>query len=220
MKVTKITNLPIRDKRGGIYHIVRVDTDAGIHGLGEVGILNWSRTIANAVDHLGELVIGSDPWETERLWQGMFRSGYWPADKVYCCAMSAIDIALWDIKGKAAKVPTYKLLGGPVREKGVVSNLCMLARTPSSTGEGCGRPGTRGTVRPTNGPGRPPSSRGSAARLRECASILETRPKGAPGRDKPVPYGRASGTMVRVTCSPSRETATSTGSPIFTASRA
>ena len=117
MKVTKITNLPIRDKRGGIYHIVRVDTDAGIHGLGEVGILNWSRTIANAVDHLGELVVGSDPWETERLWQDMFRSGYWPADKVYCCAMSAIDIALWDIKGKAANLPTYKLLGGPVREK-------------------------------------------------------------------------------------------------------
>ena len=117
MKVTKITNLPIRDKRGGVYHIVRVDTDAGIHGLGEVGILNWSRTIANAVDHLGELVIGRDPWETERLWQDMFRSGYWPADKVYCCAMSAIDIALWDIKGKAVNLPVYKLLGGPVREK-------------------------------------------------------------------------------------------------------
>ena len=117
MKVTNITNLPIRDKHGGIYHIVRVDTDAGIHGLGEVGILNWSRTIANAVDHLGELVIGSDPWETERLWQDMFRSGFWPADKVYCCAMSAIDIALWDIKGKAVNLPTYKLLGGPVREK-------------------------------------------------------------------------------------------------------
>ena len=100
MKVTKITNLPIRDKRGGVYHIVRVDTDAGIHGLGEVGILNWSRTIANAVDHLGELVIGRDPWETERPWQDMFRSGYWPADKVYCCAMSAIDIALWTSKAR------------------------------------------------------------------------------------------------------------------------
>ena len=117
MKVTKITNLPIRDKRGGIYHIVKVDTDAGIYGLGEVGILNWSRTIANAVDHLGELVLGANPWETERLWQDMFRSGYWPADKVYCCAMSAIDIALWDIKGKSVNLPTYELLGGPVRKK-------------------------------------------------------------------------------------------------------
>ncbi|MDP6057149.1 MAG: mandelate racemase/muconate lactonizing enzyme family protein, partial [Dehalococcoidia bacterium] len=52
-----------------------------------------------------------------RLWQGMFRSGYFPADKVYCCAISAIDIALWDIKGKSVNMPTYKLLGGPVREK-------------------------------------------------------------------------------------------------------
>ena len=117
MKVTKITNLPIQSEGGGIYHIVKVDTDAGISGLGEIGILNWSRTIANAVDHLGDLVIGENPWETERLWQDMFRSSYWPADLVYCCAMSAIDIALWDIKGKAANVPTYQLLGGPVREK-------------------------------------------------------------------------------------------------------
>ena len=117
MKVTKITNLPIQSEGGGIYHIVKVDTDAGISGLGEIGILNWSKTIANAVDHLGDLVIGENPWETERLWQDMFRSSYWPADLVYCCAMSAIDIALWDIKGKAANVPTYQLLGGPVREK-------------------------------------------------------------------------------------------------------
>ncbi len=117
MKVTKVTNIPAQSSEGGIYYIVRVDTDAGIYGLGEVGIRNWGRTIANAVDHLSELVIGADPWQTERLWQEMFRSGYFPADTVYCCAISAIDIALWDIKGKSVDMPTYKLLGGPVREK-------------------------------------------------------------------------------------------------------
>ena len=117
MKVTKITNLPVQDSEGRLYYTVRVDTDAGIHGLGEVGISNWGRAIANAVDHLGELVIGADPWDTERLWQEMFRSGYFPADKVYCCAISAIDIALWDIKGKSVNLPTYKLLGGQVRDK-------------------------------------------------------------------------------------------------------
>ena len=117
MKVTKITNLPVQDSEGRLYYTVRVDTDAGIHGLGEVGISNWGRAIANAVDHLGELVIGADPWDTERLWQEMFRSGYFPADKVYCCAISAIDIALWDIKGKSVNLPTYKLLGGKVRDK-------------------------------------------------------------------------------------------------------
>ena len=117
MKVTKITNLPVQDNEGRLYYTVRVDTDAGIHGLGEVGISNWGRAIANAVDHLSELVIGADPWDTEKLWQEMFRSGYFPADKVYCCAISAIDIALWDIKGKSVNLPTYKLLGGQVREK-------------------------------------------------------------------------------------------------------
>ncbi|MDA0232477.1 MAG: mandelate racemase/muconate lactonizing enzyme family protein [Chloroflexi bacterium] len=117
MKVTAIKNLPIQDKDGRIYYVVRVETDAGIHGLGEVGIRNWGRAIASAVDHLSELVIGADPWETERLWQEMFRSGFFPADKVYTCAISAIDIALWDIKGKSVNMPVYKLLGGPARNK-------------------------------------------------------------------------------------------------------
>ncbi len=138
MKVTKITNLPIRSERGGIYHIVKVDTDAGIYGLGEIGILNWSRTIANAVDHLSDLVIGENPWETERLWQDMFRSSYWPSDLVYCCAISAIDIALWDIKGKAANLPTYQLLGGPVREK-VACYPHIRGTSPEEIIEGCKR---------------------------------------------------------------------------------
>ena len=56
MKVTKITNLPVQDNEGRLYYTVRVDTDAGIHGLGEVGIRSWGRAIANAVDHLGECI--------------------------------------------------------------------------------------------------------------------------------------------------------------------
>ena len=117
MKVTQIRSFSVRDEGGRDYMIVRVDTDAGHHGLGEVGIPKWGRAIGSAIDHLSELVIGADPWETERLWQEMFRSGFFPADRVYTCAISAIDIALWDIKGKSVNMPTYKLLGGPVRNK-------------------------------------------------------------------------------------------------------
>ena len=51
------------------------------------------------------------------MWQQMFRGGFFPADKVYSCAISAIDIGLWDIKAKALDMPLYKLLGGPVRDK-------------------------------------------------------------------------------------------------------
>ncbi|MDG0867817.1 mandelate racemase/muconate lactonizing enzyme family protein [Candidatus Lucifugimonas marina] len=117
MKVTQVRTFPVSDEEDRRYIVVRVDTDAGIHGLGEVGIVWWGRAIGQAIEHLSELIIGADPWETERLWQEMFRSSFFPADKVYSCAISAIDLALWDIKGKSVEKPVYKLLGGPVRDK-------------------------------------------------------------------------------------------------------
>ena len=113
MKVTNIKSFAITDAEGKLYFIVKVETDEGIYGLGEVGIPRWGNAVASAIDHLSQLVVGQDPFGTERLWQHMFRGGFFPADKVYCCAISAIDIALWDIKGKALNMPVYKLLGGP-----------------------------------------------------------------------------------------------------------
>ena len=117
MKVTQIKNFPISDEDGRVYYIIKVETDAGIYGLGEVGIRNWGGAIGKAIEHLSEIVIGEDPFSTEKLWQYMFRGGFFPADKVYSCAISAIDIALWDIKAKTLEMPLYKLLGGPVRDK-------------------------------------------------------------------------------------------------------
>ena len=117
MKITQIKNFPISDGDGKVYYIVKVETDAGIYGLGEVGIPNWGGAIGKAIEHLSEIVIGEDPFSTEKLWQYMFRGGFFPADKVYSCAISAIDIALWDIKAKALEVPFNKLLGGTVRDK-------------------------------------------------------------------------------------------------------
>ncbi|MDP6667131.1 MAG: mandelate racemase/muconate lactonizing enzyme family protein [Dehalococcoidia bacterium] len=117
MKVTQIRSYSIKGETGRGYFIVRVDTDAGHYGLGEIGMRGRGLAITRAIEHLSELVIGADPWETERLWQEMFRSGFFPADTVYSCAISAIDIALWDIKGKSVDMPVYKLLGGPVRNK-------------------------------------------------------------------------------------------------------
>ena len=117
MKITEIKSYSVSSSDGRPYFIVKVETDEGIYGLGEIGIRNWGGAITEAIKHLSEVVIGQDPWSTERLWQHMFRGGFFPADKVYCCAISAIDIALWDIKGKAVNMPVYKLLGGPVRDK-------------------------------------------------------------------------------------------------------
>lgn len=119
MKVTGIKQFRIADPSGigGGYHIVKIETDAGISGLGEVGIPSWGKAVTGAIEHLSQLVIGEDPWSTETLWQEMFRSNFFPVDRVYTCAISAIDIALWDIKGKSVDKPVYKLLGGPVRNR-------------------------------------------------------------------------------------------------------
>jgi L-alanine-DL-glutamate epimerase-like enolase superfamily enzyme len=117
LQITELKSYPVQDSAGAKYHFVVVDTDAGISGIGEIGIRSWGSAIEQAVAHLSEIVVGQDPWSTEKIWQHMFRGGYFPADKVYSCAISAIDIALWDIKGKSVELPVYKLLGGPVRDK-------------------------------------------------------------------------------------------------------
>ena len=116
MKVSKIKTFFVADS-GRTYFVVKVETDEGIYGLGEVGIRWWGAAIEKAIEHLSQIVVGQDPFSTERLWQHMYRGSFFPADKVYACAISAIDIALWDIKGKSLGLPVYKLLGGPVRDK-------------------------------------------------------------------------------------------------------
>ena len=143
MKVDSIQTFCTAEATGRKYFIVKVTTDDGITGLGEVGIGNWSGAIDQAVHHLGDIVVGADPLATERLWQHMFRAGFFPADKVYACAISAIDIALWDIKGKALDLPVYRLLGGPVRDKVVCyphnggTNLeVLVANCVQTTSEG------------------------------------------------------------------------------------
>ena len=128
MKVTKITSIPVRAGAfGGFY--VRVDTDAGVYGLGEALMVLAGRAVAEAVAHLSELIVGEDPFSTERHWQHMFRRGFFPASGVYSCAISAIDIALWDIKGKALGLPVHALLGGPVRDKVVCYPHCQAPST-------------------------------------------------------------------------------------------
>ena len=116
--------MPINAGPFGAF-FVRVDTDKGIYGLGESGMTRTGQAVGKAVEHLAELVIGENPLSTERLWQHMFRRNFFPAQGVYSCAISAIDIALWDIKGKALGVPVYKLLGGPVRDKVVCYPHCQ-----------------------------------------------------------------------------------------------
>lgn len=97
--------------------IVQVVTDDGLTGLGQVGAaLGHARYTID--HHLRYCVIGADPWDVEVLWDRMFRESMNYGRKGMALeAISAIDIAIWDILGKAAGVPTYKLLGGRTRER-------------------------------------------------------------------------------------------------------
>lgn len=115
LRITEIEVLQIND--GGVMMMVVVHTDGGIFGVGEVGLRSRQLASRGAIQHFAPLLVGQDPFRTEHLWQVMARSGFYPADRALMSAISAIDTALWDIKGKALGLPVFELLGGAARER-------------------------------------------------------------------------------------------------------
>ena len=95
--------------------IVKVETDEGIYGWGESGLSGREKAVVGAIEHYREFLIGRDPMAIGAIWQEMYRSQYFEGGRVLTAAISAIDIALHDIKGKALGVPVYQLLGGKQR---------------------------------------------------------------------------------------------------------
>ena len=130
MKITSITPHLVRV---GIRNqlIVKVETDAGIHGWGESGLSGRERAVMGALHHFGRFVIGQDPFRIGRIWQEIYRSQYFEGGRVLTAAMAALDIALHDIKGKALGVPVCDLLGG--RQRDVIPTF---ATTQKMTREG------------------------------------------------------------------------------------
>ena len=97
---------------------VKISTNEGITGLGEGSISdNKVGTIAQCIKDLEGHLIGKNPTDIEYLWQGLYRWNRWHVGVLFSTALSAIDIALWDILGKIAGLPIYKLLGGAARDK-------------------------------------------------------------------------------------------------------
>src|SRR4030095_3620824 len=89
--------------------VVLVDTEAGITGIGQGGSPDTVRNVARSV-------IGKNAFDTEMIWQAVFMDGFYSPGKERLRALGAIDLALWDIKGKALNVPLYQLFGGKARE--------------------------------------------------------------------------------------------------------
>ena len=96
---------------------LKIETDCGLSGWGEPVLEGHADTLAAKVEEFGDFLIGTDPLLIEDTWQKLYRNGCYRGGPVLMSAMSGIDMALWDIKGKAYGQPVHQLLGGPVRRR-------------------------------------------------------------------------------------------------------
>lgn len=112
MKITGIEPIPA----GGRYLFVKVHTDGGLVGLGECGAWAYQEATVSVLKQMEKMILGQDPLRTEFIWNALSRNLHFRGS-VTQSALSGIDIALWDLKGKYFQVPCYELMGGKVREK-------------------------------------------------------------------------------------------------------
>jgi L-alanine-DL-glutamate epimerase-like enolase superfamily enzyme len=120
MKITSVDVFSMKPNVMGKVICLRVNTDEGISGFGEAG-LSYGKAHDAAVGiarDFAELLIGKDPMKIEQMWETIFRTTFWGmgSGTVIAAGMSAVDMALWDIKGKALGVPVYQLLGGKTND--------------------------------------------------------------------------------------------------------
>jgi galactonate dehydratase len=116
MQIASVEVLQVGSEVGGAHTIVRLTTDAGIVGLGQSGGWGYPQAVAAIVSHLRPVLLGADPFRIGHLWNALVRARPFRGNLVFS-AVSAIDNALWDIKGKALQVPVWELLGGRSRDK-------------------------------------------------------------------------------------------------------
>ena len=130
MKIDDIQLVPA-DK----YLFVKIYTDEGIVGLGEIGAWGFLDAAAGAIEKFKRYLLNQDPMKIEHHWQYMYRSLFFRGSIIQS-ALSAIDIALWDIKGKHLGVPVYQLMGGKCRDK-VRTYVPVFKFEANAMAEGC-----------------------------------------------------------------------------------
>ncbi|MFO0809996.1 MAG: galactonate dehydratase [Gemmataceae bacterium] len=113
LKVTKLETYLVQPR----WLFLKVHTNAGIVGLGEPVVEGRALTVQTAIKEIEPYLIGKDPRRVAHHWQAIYRHAFYRGGPVLTSALSGIDMALWDIKGKALGVPVYELLGGPTRDK-------------------------------------------------------------------------------------------------------
>jgi galactonate dehydratase len=129
LKVTKLETFLVKPR----WLFLRVHTNAGIVGLGEPILEGRALTCAQAVKEIEPYLVGKDPRQVVHHWQAIYRHAFYRGGPILTSALSGIDMALWDIKGKALGVPIYELLGGPTRQR---VRVYAHARTPEAVKAG------------------------------------------------------------------------------------
>jgi galactonate dehydratase len=130
MKITSLEPLVV-DIGSRNWLFVVVETDEGVSGVGEGSLPGHPLAVAAAVEEYREYVVGEDPARIQHLWQRMYRQPFFRSGAVTLSAMSAIEQALWDIKGKVAGLPVYELLGGRCHDR-----IKLYANGPSGATPG------------------------------------------------------------------------------------
>lgn len=113
VRVTKLETFKVQPR----WLLLKVHTDAGVVGWGEPIVEGRADTVATAIEELSTYLVGKDPRNVAHHWQAMYRHAFYRGGPVLTSAISGIDQALWDIKGKLLGVPVYELLGGPTRTR-------------------------------------------------------------------------------------------------------
>src|SRR3954463_5898278 len=113
LKVTKLETILVKPR----WLFLKIHTNAGIVGLGEPIVEGRALTVAAAVKEIEPYLKGKDPRQVVHHWQAIYRHAFYRGGPILTSALSGIDMALWDIKGKALGVPVYELLGGPTRRR-------------------------------------------------------------------------------------------------------
>lgn len=116
MKITDIKAYTMDSFRMN-WNFVKVETDEGIYGWGEASLGTNEQSLEGMVADLKRLIIGRNPFEIEKMLFEVYRDIYWKGGPVLYSAISAIEMAMWDIMGKAMNVPTYTFFGGKIRDK-------------------------------------------------------------------------------------------------------
>jgi len=113
LKITKLETFLVKPR----WLFLKIHTNAGIVGLGEPITEGRALTCATAVKEVEPYLVGKDPRPVAKHWQAIYRHAFYRGGPILTSALSGIDQALWDIKGKALGVPVYELLGGPTRDR-------------------------------------------------------------------------------------------------------